>query len=633
MGRGRRGGPTLAGLGALAALFLFYFLVYPVRHVGVPLGFDPPWYVWRAEFVGAEGIGPLGTNARPGHAILSAVVGSITRISQLDLAIVLSIVLVLMLALAVGAFCRVGLGFGAWEWVAAVATTGVILGATPLLGEHLSTVLTLTLVVVAVVFVLRSVGGSAGMTAAVAMLVAGGLAHWDFLVVFEAVLVVAILLALPSSMEEHRGGLPILRTEAGIMAGVGVSAAAIVGLLVAGLRAPLWTAEVGPDRVLYARRFRTDLVRLLVPAVAGALGGRAVDALRGGEPVDGTDRRVRRFSVRLLNAWTLVALAGIVVGLVTLRLPPARFLALLVALPGSVAMAAMVVFVARGAARMGSGRGGWRAAGVAVVAIVALAVPAGLRWYSYPALLDPEAIRQARLADRYVLGLPEGPVVFLVEYEGSSDPYATLLKERTIRTGLSPERMADAHVVPGRVDDLLAGRRTPSPDRRTEEITRPYWETVAPLLSGSPPVVILEALAVTEFARARDLGAVVASPGVAVLGGPAPQAGVVTEPQVGGSPSWPVGLGWAALILSLLVVAGWGWTGVILGARVGPEVVLSMAPSVGAGTLILGGFLAAGVGIRLAGPGGLITYTIMAALGLGLRMGGGGLRRRATLAR
>jgi hypothetical protein len=623
---GRTAAPLLAGLAVVAGLFLFYFLVYPVRHIGVPLGFDPPWYVWRAELVGAEGIGPLGTNARPGHPILSAVVGSITGLSQLDLSLVLPILLALILALAVGAFCREGLGFGRWEWVVAVGTSGVVLGATPLLGEHLSTTLTLSLVVAAVVFVVRAIGGRPGAVAGVAMLVAAGLAHWDFLAVFEVVLFVAVLLALPSSLEERRRGAPLFRTEAGIVAGVAAGAAAVVGVLIAALRAPVWTAEVGADPVLYARRIRTDVVRLLVPAVAGALGGRVVDALL---PVDATDRRVRRFSVRLLNAWTFVALAGIVVGLATLRLPPARFLALLVALPGVVGVAAAVVFVARRFA----GRGAWRAAAVSLVALVALATPAGFRWYRYPALLDPQALRQARMADRYLRDLAVGPVVFLVDYEGPSDPYSTLLKERTIRVGLSPQVMADAHVLPGRLDDLLAGRRTPPPDQRTEEITRPYWEDVAPLLSAGRPLVVLESLAGAEFGRARELGAEVASPGVAVLGGPAPGAGVVLEPEVGRSPSWLAGLGWGVVILSLLTVAGWGWTGAILGSGAPLEVVLSIAPTVGAGALILGGFLADGAGVRLAGPGGVITYAIMAALGLSLRLGGGALRRRATAPR
>ena len=86
---GGRTGSTKAFLIAAAlavAVFAFYFAVYPARHLTLPVGFDTSWYVWRAQYVAVEGVGRLGTSLRPGHALLSSVLGSVTGLNQLELA-------------------------------------------------------------------------------------------------------------------------------------------------------------------------------------------------------------------------------------------------------------------------------------------------------------------------------------------------------------------------------------------------------------------------------------------------------------------------------------------------------------------------------------------------------------------
>jgi hypothetical protein len=55
---------------------------------------------------------------------------------------------------------------------------------------------------------------------------------------------------------------------------------------------------------------------------------------------------------------------------------------------------------------------------------------------------------------------------------------------------------------------------------------------------------------------------------------------------------------------------------VVLGRGPPPEVYWSLAPAVGAGSLILGGLLAAKVGVRLAGWGGVVTYVVVALGGI-----------------
>src|SRR5439155_14994771 len=120
-------------------------------------------------------------------------------------------------------------------------------------------------------------------------------------------------------------------------------------------------------------------------------------------PCSGRPRRSRRFAVRLLLGWTVVSLLGMVAGAVSLKLPPSRFLALLVAVPGATCLGLFVAFDGRWiarwirrAGRLGRAGGRWAADGLVIAAAAALAVPAALRWYGYPMLIDPVALQEAQ---------------------------------------------------------------------------------------------------------------------------------------------------------------------------------------------------------------------------------------------
>src|SRR5919197_1541940 len=120
------------GLGLALAIFLLYFLPYATRHLSLPVGFDPPWYVWRAQHLTAQGVGNGDLAARPGYPVLSAILGSLTGLSQLETTVVLSLVLVGLLGLAVGAFAESGLGLDRWRWMVVVTATAVVVGPTHL---------------------------------------------------------------------------------------------------------------------------------------------------------------------------------------------------------------------------------------------------------------------------------------------------------------------------------------------------------------------------------------------------------------------------------------------------------------------------------------------------------------------
>ncbi len=598
-------------VGGLAlGIFLLYFLMYPVRHLILPVGFDPPWYIWRAERLTALGVGTGDLAARPGYPVLSAILGSLTGLSQLETTVVLSLAVVVLVALAVGAFAREGLGVDRRQWVVVVASTGVVLGPTHLVGENLSNALNLALEIGAMAALLGFVGGRQGMAAAVALLVASGMAHWDFAALFAVVMAVAFVMALRSSSRAREAGVAAVRTESGALATLGLWAGSILAVVVGTvLRAPVRTIEIGNDELLFRRKFRTDIARLFVPGIAGLIGPWALPQLRRREPGShGRTEQERSLAVRLLRAWTYVMAAGMVVGLLSFAVPPARFLAHLVALPGAITVglciAAVAAWVAGGRSYEGDRRGRLIAAGVTVVLLGALAIPGLLRWYRYPVLLEPAAVQQARTAGRYVRDLPvHEPVVFLIDYRGRPGSLSAVLKERTIRMGLAPERQPDAHIFVGSLADLLGGRRTPAPDERAEQFTRRYWNDVRPILPAEPPIVVVRAMAGDGYREAVAMGATVVAPNVAVLRGPVRQGVIPAASPPSEVPSLWAGILWGLVILGLLGLAGAGWTRALLGPGLAPETAALMAPVVGAGFLIIGGLSAALLGVRL-GPGG-----------------------------
>jgi hypothetical protein len=616
-----------ATVGLGLSLFLFYFPVYRLNGFDSPVGFDAPWYVWRGEFVASEGIGPLGTAIRPGHAVLTALMGALTGRSQLQLAVVLPLVLVSVFALSVGALCRRALATGALGSAVAVGVSGTLAGATRLVGENVANLLFLALVVAAVASLASWIGGERGFWGALAMMVAAGLAHWVFLAVLGAMLVLAFLLALPGSLRDRRRGIPPHATEAGKLAILGGAVGGAMALSIgAFLRAPFQTFEIREDPARFLPKLRNDLDRMAWPVVGPlAIAGAIVLARRRPRAASGdaSDARRRAFAHRFLLAWTLVSAGGLAYGALTLDLPPHRFLALLVAVPVAVALTGAVVlasdWLASRVGRIGAVAG-------AILAVALLAVPGGMAWYrENPGVwLEPEALRQATIAAEYVEALPEGePVVFVVGPFGRAGLLSVPLKERTIRVPLAAERQDDAYFFVGDPDDFLAGRRSLAQGERTNEATLPYWIAVRPILERDPLGVILRSLAPQEFERSlRDLAASEIGPGVAVLRPPPGQPATVAGSESADLPPVPsavptieLGVLWALAVLAALGVAGAGWAVVFLGRRPDPVTFAFLAPAAGAAMLILGGVVVARAGVGMGGPAGVATFAVVALAG------------------
>jgi RimJ/RimL family protein N-acetyltransferase len=71
----------------------------------------------------------------------------------------------------------------------------------------------------------------------------------------------------------------------------------------------------------------------------------------------------------------------------------------------------------------------------------------------------------------------------------------------------------------------------------------------------------------------------------------------------------------AVAILVVLAVAGVGWTRVLLGPDLPPEVMAGVAPAMGCAVLMMGALAAVELGVRLRGPGGVLTFLAVSAVG------------------
>ncbi len=605
-----------------------YLGLYRTKGYTLPVGFDAPWYVWRASFVADHGMGPLGTSTRPGSAVLAALIGGLTGRSQFTVAVLLGPVLPGVFALSLGALVWSSLGRHRWRWLAAVVVGGTVLGATRLVDENVATLLFLCLCVAAVTLLVAAAAADGasrwGFVGSVVLLVAAGLAHWLFLAVFGLMLLGAVILLAPGSLRRSRGeAVSLARTEAGTLTSAGLWVAGAMSVTVFGLlRAPANTISLREDPSRFVPKLTNDAsrLRLWLLAPVAAFGGWILL-----EPADAQKRHERRRAVllSLLAAWLVVCAGGIVFGLATKKLPPHRFLELAIVVPGVVAIAEAVGWLARRA-----GRG---AAVVAAAACVLLAIPGVSAWYASGApkpWVTPEALQEVRTAAAWLETLKPGPFVIWVSPFGPAGTESAALKERTIRAALPANLQEHLHMVPGNIvasalNDPFNGL---SPAMRAA--VRPYWDAAQPVLRSSTPApfLILRSFDTKEFVDLSSEGKAV-GPGVLVLPGdrgrlPTHVARASTKPNsfpgVVPSALWTVGF------LALLAIAGYGWTRVVLGDRAHPAVRYGLTPAVGAGSLVLVGTIVSRLGVGLGTTVSWVVWFIVAAGGaIASRLTGG----------
>ena len=417
----RRPGSTIVLLAVVCGLVLWLLAPVFLRHDGSPVGADATVYVWWMRLAAQDGLATIGM--RPGVPALSSILAAVTGASAETTIAALGIVLVVVLALAGGAFARSGGASGAVSSMAALLT-GIF--ATYLAAGHLSNA------TFAALFLAGMAGTFApdrrrGALCGVALIGAAGLAHPDFLVAAAAIMGVGASLAWIA--HERREAITLIGVAAG---GVGLTGLGVALALSGG---PRFDVDTSRD-VFLMRVGQVDLLRRLylqrlAPKAAGY-------ALWAWLPLTVLGLIRRRGALgRLLIAWLIVLVLGVVVGIVRQPFPPHRVIAFGFCLP---------ILAAFGLEAIGSRLP--RARLPVVIAVCAvLAASATITWLRAPRPFDAPTATAARQAGPALTATAPGtPVIVDLPTRGPGTVTAVLRAANVFRAEVGPGRIRDVLV-------------------------------------------------------------------------------------------------------------------------------------------------------------------------------------------
>ena len=301
---------------AAAVLACFPIVLAFVRHDGAPIGADTPVYVWWARLVGSAGASSVAF--RPGVPVVTEVVSRSFGLPETAAVAGLGCALIAMAGLAASGLLRTG-GERARVALAGLILTGMF--ATYLAAGHLSNAVFAAVFVLALAFLIEQ--RPAASAVAVALLTAAGIAHPEFLWLAVAILVGAAALAFVAGSRREAASIAVVG-----LAGSGLTA---VGLLAASAGSTAFDVPTSLDVFLIqtnqVERLHQLFLERFIPKVAGY-------ALWAWLPLAAASvPRLRGRLGRLLVAWLVVTVIGVVAGLVGQWFPPHRVVAFAFCLP------------------------------------------------------------------------------------------------------------------------------------------------------------------------------------------------------------------------------------------------------------------------------------------------------------
>ncbi|MFL5798961.1 MAG: hypothetical protein ACJ77A_13635 [Actinomycetota bacterium] len=600
----------------LAAPFLH---LYSHEHLRVPLGFDTPKYVWRANLVGGEGVASLAGSApttykvdpgRVGQPVLTSLVHAVVGVSPFRFSFVAPAVMAVVIGLAAGALAVGPLREPPWAFPVYAIAVGASVNVF-LTGVGYADNLMVDGIAVAIAAVAVAVSGGRASIGALALLFAGGvLTHSVFMLLLGLILACVVAASVPESLlAVRRKRAPLRRTPAARLA----IALAVAGVAV--VVAVLVTPSHPQGAPAVPRYVSMTKLGLFAPkyhfAVVGAAAAAGIVALWW--PKDPTRRR----GMALAVVWALSALAA-VVALVQLHhaVPAHRVVGFAFGIP--VLAAAAVTGVARLLASRGpvAVRVAGGVAGAALVlAALGYTVAIGYdAWSGKSQSINPDAYQQALTAGRYLEDAHiERPVIFVVN-PGTPQPRLALYENfGLVRAAVPPSVISRTFVYLGDPAQLRHGRPTLRTNQPAFDTTsRRYFQYLEPYLGAHPVVFLLRAQNPFSPPSGRLHGAWPITPDVVLLAGPrvesARPAPVRLMPLSQGTLS-----GWTAGILALLFVAGFGWSAALVDGGWWERAAL--APAIGVAALVVVGLAGSRLGAGLLGSSGTVLAATAAVLG------------------
>ena len=590
---------------------------YVIGGTGVaPVGSDTPQHIWRSAVVARLGLDALPsydgdahalhTNAdRPGLPLVMAALGAVTGAAPRDLAYVLPAVLAVAIAAAAAGLAGSIPKVPWWGAALAGVATGTSVQVALAANGYLDQLLAEPVLLAAAVGALFAAAGESGRALCAGCLAAAFLVHWQFAAVFAGLLIVLTIACLPESLGSGRDSSSFMGSASGrlglaVGAGVGLGAAALL-VGAHGMPRPPTAFTRGTS----GDRGQSGLYRLPAAALAALVGIASLLA-----PSRDAERRRAGW---LLGMWALLPAGAALLYAMGRAVPVHRTLSFALALPllGALGAAAVVGWTRDRAGRLA-------AAVVAVLAVAALLVSVSFGWDVWRSRRPWSEGR--RLAEVHTLAAyltdAGGSAVIVVDVTPTGDSrshgeFGTVPVLRRVRAELPPAMALRTTVYLGDPDLLEEGRPTLRPDvPGFDEISRETWRAVRPLLAQEPSVVLLRSH-FEGFARAVRANPEWSTNGwMAVLDGPpAPTDRPVAAPR----PSAASLVAWWASSLAVIAFAGAGWAGRLGAGSLALRVAL--APAVGLASLVVAGVVVERIGIRMGGPGGVMTVIVVGALG------------------
>jgi len=591
-------GATAACLVTFAALGALFLSPYPLNGFSLPVGWDAPFYVWRAKVTAVAGLDLIGT-IRSGTPLLLAVLTGATGQNAFTMVAVAPALLAGVGGLGSAAVARSALGIGAL-WIPVVGVfTWVGFGRIGMIGGHLDNVLNAALVLSAFGAACATINGRKGAVAVAILLSAAGLAHWAFHAYAVAVLLVAWLLFVLT--KRSRGDHGAWRPAAPLLVATGASVmfTALTFLALPPQGGAIRIFRPAIQRLLMDRLVArlSDGLRYLVLPFA-TLGAMAM--ARSPVPAERSDARM--FLVSLMAAWLASVAVAILVQLAGIPVAASRLLHFLFALPflGAVALWS-------GGRRLSTRGRSFGLVGALVVCLIAGGF-AALAWTTERTRkpwFEAAAVRQVGSAASYVAQYAsDRAVVYTLESKIERSSSAGRWWH-VVRAVLPPEQIVRANRYYGSVQEYVA-----EPEVAGRE---------------SPLGIVVQRYNLTGFEEAVRAGADLVAPGVVVVDGTAPDEPLapLEDPRAATSVAGLLGVG--GLVVAIWFLAGGGWAMVLLPPD--PLFRVMLAPGLGVGLLTIVALAWERLGLSLSGaaafgPVGLVVLVGWGAAALSLRPGG-----------
>ncbi|MGQ0668179.1 MAG: hypothetical protein ACT4PO_00645 [Actinomycetota bacterium] len=585
--RGRRA--DLLAVGALATALLAFFLApFVVRDFGFPLGPDGPVYLWWVRLAALDGLSAVGR--RPGLPALALTLAGTLHISSAAVLAGLECALGTCVGLGAAALTKAGTGSdrrGRAVWI----LSGVLAGtfAVHLAAGYLANLAFAALFLAAAA--LLAMATKRATTAAAALLAAAGLAHPLFFLLGLAILALTAVLAFRA---ERASGLALADGEVGRIASAAGGGGALLGAGLLALLAGPAPLDVDTSKDAFLRRaglagdlrsaYLDRILRHWTRYVQWASIPLAVAGLRPAEGAVG----------RLLRAWAIVLVAGVVAALATGWAPPDRFVAFGYVIP---------ILAALGLGRL------WRAlhprrllAALATGTLfIAMLLGAAITWSRQEPFISPEEVAAVTEAGRFAAAADPGtPLIFIVNDDDDSVTFLATRAANVIRAALPPDRIRDAFVYVGTLESYRAGHPTLVGDPQRDALSRLYMRDITNAAEGGPPPVafVLEAFDRPDAAALRGTATEFAR-GVFLVDADLPPADPPVNPL---RPSSGAGIAAATLAsFGLLTALGYGWSRAAVGSGLAGA---ALAPAFGAAGLIVVAIALERLGVPLGGSWG-----------------------------